>query len=1117
MLATCECPLRLTLIVLRNTVTPVIRIELFGGLRVRLEDRVITRFSTRKTAALLAHLAYFLEREHPREVLIGLFWPESDLPAGRKSLSVALSAIRRELEGGGGPIPIVRSDHFHVSLNPAAITTDVREFEQALARAGRSMGTPDELPALLQAAELYQGQLLPGMYEDWIPREQERLAGRLEEALGRLIVAYRERGDFSGALVPARRLVELDPLREEAHREMMRLFATTGRVADALRQFHELEQVLRRELGSLPAPSTRALLAEITRGEPAAPTVPSTMPMAPVGAAVAGETPAFPGKRRAEEVGAGGTPVLPGGPEPAPRREPVRVLAVRPAARLPARWSVFVGRDQEQRWLDDVLQPGTSRLVTLTGPGGSGKTRLALEVAARLQTAYAGGVWFIPLADLAEPRSIVHRVAQTLGLPLSPGEDPLPRVVEALTAPATEGGVSGPGLLVLDNFEHLAAEGAPLLHCLLEQAPHLTCLVTSRQRLNLAGEREFPVPALQTPGPEDGPAALLTCESVQLFLDRARGVRPGFQVTTRNAPAIRALCERLEGIPLALELAAARAQVLTPAQMVEQLEHRFEFLVSHRRDAEARHRSLSAAVEWSYQLLPADLQRFFAALSVFRGGWTLDAATAVTAPLLGQGANADSSTKQRFSSEVLEALARLCECSLIVAEEVDGDMRYRMLETLREYAESRLTAEDTERLRRSHLDWCQAQVDAVAAIPHGMSESDGLELLDREGENLWAALGWCCSPGGDVEGGLRLAACLGVYWYTRGDIQRARDLLLVLLTSPEATAPTRWRAGALNAAGVMVTCQGDDLKAIPLFEEALALGQQLGHRGITTHALSRLARIAHRRGEFARSRTLFEEALEIKRAAGDVAGFASILASLGHIARAQGEFTRARHFYDEALAFARKTRDIRCTAMALDCLARCDRDEGNLEHSRARHEEALTIRNHVGDKPGRAISLGNLALVAITEGNLDLADTYLRESLGIMHELGDRSGIASCLWAQGRVAAARREWDAADSLYRQSLELRSELDHLGETIESLEGLAEVAVVRGQSARAVHLLSAAEAIAGRLGIVLTPEYQRHHETAMEACRTMLPAVEYEQARLAGGRLDLPAAIALARSF
>jgi predicted ATPase len=346
---------------------------------------------------------------------------------------------------------------------------------------------------------------------------------------------------------------------------------------------------------------------------------------------------------------------------------------------LPLQFTRFFGRREEIERLTKMLSSGEgqrvgdersrpdaslnlhpSRLVTLTGPGGSGKTRLALEVAERCVAARRGAVWFVPLADLSDPRLIIDAIRDALHLTPSPEAAPLEQVVAALS--------HQPTLLVLDNFEHLVAAGAPLIRTLRERVPTLQCLVTSRQRLEVEGEREFPVLPLPTPEEWNNPEQLSLYESVQLFVDRAQAVQPDFQVTNANAAAVAELCHRLEGIPLALELAAARIRLLTPAQMLAHLEHRLDFQTSSRRDATARHRTLRAAVDWSYELLSSELQQFFAWLSVFRGGWTLQAAAAVCE-----------------ESAALDYLSQLQACSLIVAEEISGESRFRMLETLREY------------------------------------------------------------------------------------------------------------------------------------------------------------------------------------------------------------------------------------------------------------------------------------------------------------------------------------------------------------------------------------------------------------------------------------------------
>jgi predicted ATPase len=356
------------------------------------------------------------------------------------------------------------------------------------------------------------------------------------------------------------------------------------------------------------------------------------------------------------------------------------------------------------------------RLVTLTGSGGSGKTRLAVEVARGLVEEFQGAVWFVSLADLSDARLIVESVRDALRLPRSPSMDPLEQVVAALGRQ--------PALLLLDNFEHLLIHGAALVRDLLERVETLTVLVTSRQRLDLAGERELVVLPLPIPRAADSVEELIRCESVQIFTDRAQAVRSEFEVTSANARAVAELCRRLEGIPLAVELAAARAQVLTPAQMLAQIADRFDLLVSRERDVPTRHRTLRAALDWSYQLLSPELQRLFARLSVFRGGWTAEATEAVCE-----------------EPKALDYLEVLRECSLVVAEEQTQEMRFHMLETLREYAREQLSPEERVVLEQRHAAHFLAL--AEQAMPELLGPKQGIWLarLEQEHDNLRSALG----------------------------------------------------------------------------------------------------------------------------------------------------------------------------------------------------------------------------------------------------------------------------------------------------------------------------------------------------------------------------------------
>lgn len=472
---------------------------------------------------------------------------------------------------------------------------------------------------------------------------------------------------------------------------------------------------------------------------------------------------------------------------------------------LPLQLTRFFGREDELAWLEENLLNEETHIVTLTGPGGSGKTRLAVEAARHLLEPLREAVWFVALQDLADPRNIPGRIVDALRLQRCAIEEPLDQAVEALS--------QQPSLLVLDNFEHLVEEGAPLVRTLVEKIPTLTCLVTSRQPLGLTGEHEFLVAPLPVPRGEESPESVAQFASVELFVDRAQAVKPDFQVSKRNARAISEICDRLDGVPLALELAAARVQTLTPKQMLDQLEHRLDFLISRKRDVVDRHRTLRASVEWSYRLLSSELQRFFARLSVFRGGWTVEAAQSICE-----------------EAQAADHLAVLRASSIVMAEEPPGEtetIRFRMLETLREFATEQLSAEDAAALRRRHAEWYLEFISDVAPKLAEPDQEKSLALVDTEHDNLRAALDWCKSPNGEVDVGLKLIKKMTPFWDIRSHYSEARMYCLELLAMQKPPKPSVARADTLNVSGVFAFFQGDFPEARAFYEEALSIQRTL--------------------------------------------------------------------------------------------------------------------------------------------------------------------------------------------------------------------------------------------------------------------------------------------------
>ncbi len=503
------------------------RIELFGGLCVRCGEHAITRFRSQKTGALLGYLAYYPGRMHPRELLVEALWPGSEPGLGRGSLSTALWSLRRQLEPPGVPLgAMILADRTSVGLNACAVSTDVADFLAAV-EAARAAPEPARREHLIRAAELYQGELLAGYYEDWIAPEQRRLAARFRDALARLIPILEGAGELRQAIAYAIRAVEADALCEDSHRELIRLYIAAGQPDRARRQYAVLEATLARELGVAPSEPTRALLQRAAPGSRLGaylprrvrPMPPATDSPARAGAAAgrAGEAAGAPPQVRAERSRGGGMP-------PALTR--------------------FVGREAEIEQLGRLLTAGTARLVTVLGPSGMGKTRLAIEAGRRLLDALDGRVWFVPLAEVADSQLVPDAACRVVCPQRRPEEGALEALLLALSGPAA--------LLILDNAEHVLPGTGSLAMDILGQAPGVRCLVTSRQKLGTQGEHLFPLAPLPVPRGRSSPGELLACPSVALFVDRAQAVVPDFQVTRANGAAIARLCAGLEGIPLSL-------------------------------------------------------------------------------------------------------------------------------------------------------------------------------------------------------------------------------------------------------------------------------------------------------------------------------------------------------------------------------------------------------------------------------------------------------------------------------------------------------------------------------------------------------------------------------------
>ena len=680
---------------------------------------------------------------------------------------------------------------------------------------------------------------------------------------------------------------------------------------------------------------------------------------------------------------------------------------------LPVPPTALLGREHEVAAVRALLLGEGVRLVTLTGPGGIGKTRLGLQVAAELSEHFGDGVFFVSLAPISDPALVAPTIARALNLrEIERGTRPPEEILEAYLAGKRV-------LLLLDNFEQVTA-AAPLVADLLAQCPGLSALVTSREPLHLRGEREYPLPPLALPSTPADATTLARYPATALFLERALAVKPDFTIADTTAAAIAEICARLDGLPLAIELAAARVKHLSPEALVARLSSRLGLLTAGPRDLPDRQRTLRDAIAWSYDLLAPAEQMLFRRLAVFAGGCTLEAAEAICPA--GGGLEID----------VLEGLASLTDKSLVREADtgVEHEPRYTMLETIREFSLEQLAASgEADALRRAHADYFLDLAQRAEPFLTGAQQGLWLERLDREHGNLRLALAWARDSGASALG-LRLAAAIWRFWYTRGDLSEGRGWLEELLArtaAPEAGALQLQsiRARALVGAATLSSIQFDPDRATMQGEESLRLGRELGDKAVMADALNVLGLLALHRGDVARAAALCAEGLALDRELGDPWATARALLSLGQSAYAQANYAHAGALFTEGLALMRQAGSISHSATALLYLGHVAREQGDLARAARNYRESLAMSQGLGDKLRMARGLEGLATLGGVQGHAAHAARLLgaaaavRETLGASVHPLDRTAIdraTTALRAQLGAEAFAAAWEAGHAL-----------------------------------------------------------------------------------------------------
>ncbi|HET7685308.1 MAG TPA: tetratricopeptide repeat protein [Candidatus Limnocylindria bacterium] len=672
---------------------------------------------------------------------------------------------------------------------------------------------------------------------------------------------------------------------------------------------------------------------------------------------------------------------------------PVRSLDTLPN-NLPRQLSSFVGRDREIAEAEERLHDATT--LTLTGPGGVGKTRLALEIGAHLVDDFEGGVWLVELASVSEGELVPDAIAAALGVKPRPGVDLQQTLVEAVAAKPT--------LLILDNCEHILDPVVAAADELLRHCPKLQLLATSREALGLPGESLMPVPSLSLPAGAEAEdlAALTECDAVRLFIDRARAVLPGFAVDAENVTAIAQICRRLDGIPLAVELAAARIRSLPPYQIAARLDDRFRLLTGGTRTSLPRHRTLRAAFDWSFELLSRAEQELVPRLSVFAGSFSLEAAEAIC------------SGGAVTAADMLDLLSRLIDRSLLQAEPETSEARYRMLETIREYAQERLgESGEAEEFHRRHTAWFTGLVErARPAFFSGPVQPEWVARLARDDDNLRAALRWSNDDPRGADAELTLVSGLWRFWEVRGELTEGSAWLTRALARVGGEVSPR-RASALTGAGVLAGQRGDLDAAAAFHDASLVLHRELGTPMGIAAACSNSASIAAERGDLERARQLFGESIQMARGAGDLHGAAFSLVNLADVAARQGDAEEADRLYAESIEVFRSIGDDFGTAHAMASLAQAARRRGDRATARQQYRAALEIHERTGDRRAEARLSALLGDLAAEEGDQAEAEHLYQHAVAVRGALGDRVGVAHALERLAGIAEDRPERSAA--------------------------------------------------------------------------------------------------------
>lgn len=933
----------------------------------------------RKPKQLVKLLALQSNQRLHREQIVELLWTDQEPEAAINNLHKSIHAARRAFEpdllSGGDSKFILTKEGQIILTAPDGLRIDVLEFETLAAEAFHST---DE-KSYDNALALYAGDLLPeDFYEDWTNERRESLRLAHRKLLRKLAALYENRAKFERSAEISRKLIALDELDEDAHRNLMRSLALGGNRPQAVKQFEQCRAVLKKELGVEPERETRELSEQIASGK-------------------------FAGRAKQSQLSSDSNDGKSSAP-PTPRTN------------LPIQLTSFVGRGEEISEIKKLL--AQSRILTLTGTGGIGKTRLAQKVAAESIDKFADGVWFVELAAIGDAPLVERSVAATLNVQ----EDATRPLIESVREFLRSKQI----LLIFDNCEQIVGACAALAADLLKNCPDLSVLATSREALDTSGEIVWSVSTLSLPSDirADATADFTDYEAVQLFIERARLVNPRFSLDAQNTETVARLCRRLDGIPLAIELAAARVRVLSVEQIAARLDNSLQLLTSGGRTTVPRHQTLRAAIDWSYEILSAPEQATWRALSVFAGGFALDAAEFICS---------DSD-----DNSILDSLTNLIDKSIVAASERAAETRYSMLETIRQYAAEKLRDAGEEIIiRQLHFDYFLKLAERAESEFSKPAQREWFGRVETELDNFRVALRWRINGEKNAASGLRLCNAMYRFWQAHGYLSEARG----------------WFAAALSLVG-------DDAE-----------------KPVRAEAFYRFGDLANLQGDFAEAQTAFEKSVRLWReAGGSLVRLIGVVEQLAFVAVRLGDYGKAANLYGECLDFWRESGEQIGVARVLNGFGVLARYEGDYDLAASRLEEGLSIFRFLNHKYGLTAMTHNLGEAKLYQGDLIRAETLLRESLDLAREITDKRWESYALTTLGNLAVERGDFLQAIINFKTALTICREIGEKPFVAFILEGFACAFAEQADAPKAYRFLGAATALRESLKMMRSPAEQ-----------------------------------------